>query len=240
MCLQVHALDEALGRFFAALTGAGWTMWSCSPPIMAAPTSPNGCAASIPKRGGLHEKTLSSNTIGRSIAAALGLPENPLVGEGDIHLAPDLDPTAHARVLRMAVDAYRASPFVAAVFTRSELEASPVPSGNPAAWSLKQRARASYDAERSGDLLVLLKRHVVPIPKPSEFTAATHGSAWDDDRRVPILFWRRGMTPRTIDVPADTVDIMPTLAAMLGLPLAPGSVDGTCLAGVAGALCQAR
>ena len=27
----------------------------------------------------------------------------------------------------------------------------------------------------------------------------------------------------------ETVDIMPTLAGLIGLPLAPGSVDGRCL-----------
>ena len=35
----------------------------------------------------------------------------------------------------------------------------------------------------------------------------------------------------TVTAPADTVDIMPTLAALIGLPLARGSVDGHCLEG---------
>ena len=34
------------------------------------------------------------------------------------------------------------------------------------------------------------------------------------------------MAARTVETPADTVDIMPTLAAMIGLPVASGSVDG--------------
>jgi arylsulfatase A-like enzyme len=45
------------------------------------------------------------------------------------------------------------------------------------------------------------------------------------------------MAPLAAERPADTVDIMPTLAAMLGVPLAPGSVDGHCLDGVAGVAC---
>ena len=239
MCLQLHALDEALGRFFDALDRRGLDYVVVLTADHGGTDIPERLRRIDPEARRTSEK-VSNATIGRSIAAALGLRENPLIGEGDIHLAAGLDPTTRARVLQMAVDAYRASPFVAAVFTRSELEAMPVPSGDPAAWTLKQRARASYYAERSGDLLVLLKRDVVPIPKPSAYTAATHGSPWDNDRRVPILFWRRGMTPRTFDVPADTVDIMPTLAAVLGLPVAPGSVDGTCLAAVAGALCKGR
>ena len=35
----------------------------------------------------------------------------------------------------------------------------------------------------------------------------------------------------------ETVDIMPTLAAMIGLPLATGAVDGRCLDGAAGVRC---
>ena len=35
-------------------------------------------------------------------------------------------------------------------------------------------------------------------------------------------------------LPVETVDIMPTLAALIGLPLAPGSVDGRCLDLIAG------
>jgi arylsulfatase A-like enzyme len=48
---------------------------------------------------------------------------------------------------------------------------------------------------------------------------------------VPILFWRPGFSGATAEAPVDTVDIMPTLAALVGLPLDPGSIDGRCLAG---------
>ena len=46
---------------------------------------------------------------------------------------------------------------------------------------------------------------------------ATHGSPWDYDRRVPILFWRAGMEAADRAEAIETVDIMPTLAASLGL-----------------------
>jgi len=99
---------------------------------------------------------------------------------------------------------------------------------------LIQRARASFDPGRSGDLYVMLKPGVTPIADTSRGYVATHGSPWDYDRRVPILFWRRGMTPFEQPLAVETVDIMPTLAALIGLPLAPGSVDGRCLDLVAG------
>ena len=81
---------------------------------------------------------------------------------------------------------------------------------------------------RSGDLLIVLKRHVAPISKPSTGYVAGHGSPWDYDRRVPILFWRPGLQPAKPTAAADTVDILATVARWVDLPLPAGSVDGEC------------
>ena len=140
-----------------------------------------------------------------------------------------LPPAQRARVLAEVLRSYRTHPQVAAAFSSAELSRAPNPSGPPDAWTLIDRARASFDPERSGDLVVMLKPLVTPIADPSRGYVATHGSPWDYDRRVPILFWRRGLTgfeqPRAVE----TVDIMPTLASILGVPVAPGSIDGRCL-----------
>jgi arylsulfatase A-like enzyme len=69
---------------------------------------------------------------------------------------------------------------------------------------------------------------------------ATHGSPWDYDRRVPILFWRRAMPGVNRNDSIETVDIMPTLAAMLGVRIDPKSVDGECLTGIQGVACPSR
>ena len=59
---------------------------------------------------------------------------------------------------------------------------------------LIERARASFDPERSGDLFVRPQAATSRrSPTPTGYVA-THGSPWDYDRRVPILFWRRGMS----------------------------------------------
>jgi arylsulfatase A-like enzyme len=47
---------------------------------------------------------------------------------------------------------------------------------------------------------------------------------------VPILFWRPGSSGTAVEQPAQVVDILPTLAAMIGLNVPPGSIDGHCLA----------
>jgi predicted AlkP superfamily pyrophosphatase or phosphodiesterase len=82
--------------------------------------------------------------------------------------------------------------------------------------------------------LVFLKRDITPIADTTRYIA-THGSPWDYDRRVPILFWRPGLIGATIEHSAETTDIMPTFASMIGVPVEAGSVDGHCLRDVPGA-----
>ncbi len=239
MCIQMHALDEQLGRLFTALDERGID-------YAVVLTADHG-GTDIPERlrlaGNVQAErqpdTLNSKTIGAKIADALHLAENPLIGDGDIYVAPGLDAATRARVIDMTVAAYRAIPEVAAVYTNPQLAAVPVPTGDPTKFTLEQRARASFDPQRSGDIIVQLKQWVVPIAHPGGGYVATHGSPWDNDRRVPILFWRKGMTAASRDDPADTVDIMPTLAAMLGLPVTE-PIDGRCLTGISGVACPAR
>jgi len=51
---------------------------------------------------------------------------------------------------------------------------------------------------------------------------------WNYDRRVPILFWWKGAPSQTRYLPIETVDIAPTLAAVMGLS-PPADVDGRVL-----------
>ena len=70
---------------------------------------------------------------------------------------------------------------------------------------------------------MLLKPRVTPIFDTSRGYVATHGSPWDYDRRVPILFWRKGMTPFEQSLAVETADILPTLAAMIGVTIPAGN-----------------
>ena len=240
MCIQMHELDQQLARLFGALDSRGID-------YAVVLTADHG-GTDIPERLRLagnieaerEPETLDSKTIGDRIAEQLHLSKNPLVGDGDVYVMPVLDAATRARVIDATVAAYRAFPEVAAVYTKAQLGAVAVPSGDPTWFTLEQRARASFDPERSGDVIVQLKRWVTPIAHPDDYYAATHGSPWDNDRRVPVLFWRRGIEPQSREEPVDTVDIMPTLAAMLGLPLGDRQIDGRCLQAVAGSACSAR
>jgi predicted AlkP superfamily pyrophosphatase or phosphodiesterase len=232
MCLQLHSLDRDLGDFFATLDSAGVD-------YLVALTSDHG-GIDIPERHREHAMPgaarvadeLNPGQMGKALGERLGLTGRVLYGNGafgDMYVNRALSTAQQARVLAEGVRSYRAHPQVAAVFTQAELRAAPSPSGRPDEWSLLDRARASFDPERSGDFVVLLKPNVTPIAKPGRGYVATHGSPWDYDRRVPILFWRKGLIPFEQPLPVETVDIMPTLAALIGLPIAPGSIDGRCL-----------
>jgi predicted AlkP superfamily pyrophosphatase or phosphodiesterase len=241
MCLQLLSLDRDLGDFFRLLDGSGLD-------YAVVLTADHG-GQDIPERVRLRgvaaarvDPALAAVAMGKRIAAKLGLGGPVLSGDvaGDIYLDRALKAEDRARALREAVAAYSAHPQVQSVFTADQLRRVALPTSTPDRWTMIERARASFDPERSGDLIVLLREHITPIPRPSRTYAATHGSAWDYDRRVPILFWRPGMTAANRDEAVETVDIMPTLAAMLGLAVDSAAIDGKCLSGIEGLACPLR
>ena len=242
MCLQLHSLDRDLVDFLGLMDRSGID-------YAVVLTADHG-VEDIPERLRLKGVTaatrsrpgLTAATVGKAIGARLGLAGPVLIGEGahgDIYLDLALSPTNRRRALEAELAAYRADPQVEAAFTKQQLARVAVPTSSPDRWSLAERARASFDAQRSGDLLVMLKRNITPIPNPSSGYVATHGSPWDYDRRVPILFWRPGMARNDRSEPIATVDIMPTLAAMLGLSIDATKIDGRCLASAALGACPA-
>jgi arylsulfatase A-like enzyme len=180
------------------------------------------------------DQSLSPKELAKGVSAKTGLivTDTPLIfGEGgDYYVSRALSPANRARAIEALLALVRANPQVAAAFSSAELANTPLPSGNPQDWNLKDRARASWDPVRSGDVVVMLARGITPIPEPMPGAyIATHGSPWDYDRRVPMLFWRKGISRFEQPQPVETVDIAPTLAAILGLAVPDGSFDGRCL-----------
>jgi hypothetical protein len=236
MCLNLYSLDRELGDFLTALDRMGLN-------YAVVLTADHGVEDLAERRGAVRvDPALSAKAVGAAVAQKLGLTGDVLHGgtSGDIYFDPPLTGRQRTAAEAEALRIYRAHPQVEAVFTKAELEREPVPSGSPDQWSLIQRARASFDPQRSGDLVVLLKKGVPLLAEPEKGSVVTHGSPWDYDRRVPILFWRSGMAPSDREDAVDTIDIMPTIAAMIGFPVAPGSIDGHCLTGIDGIACPAH
>lgn len=79
----------------------------------------------------------------------------------------------------------------------------------------------SYFRERSPDVLVQFAEGFLPILGDG----TTHGTPYDDDRHVPWLLRLPHGEGTTIAEPVATVDVAPTLAALLGVPV-PKDRDG--------------
>ena len=232
MCIQMHALDQQLGDFFARLDATGID-------YAVVLTADHG-GHDLPERNRQNawpaaervDAALDPEAMGKAVAEKLGLPQPLLYGDGpfgDMYLSKALTPAQRKAALAELVARYRAHRQVEAVVTGEELANHPISKRSPDVWTLMDKLRASYNAQRSGDFLVVLKPRVTPIPESGLGYVATHGSVWDYDRRVPILFWRKGLTAFEQPNAVMTVDIMPTLAALIDLPVDAAKIDGRCL-----------
>jgi alkaline phosphatase len=231
MCAQLLGVDENVGRILAALDAT-------HEPYFVVLTADHG-GHDLPERIKIHgvpdaarvDAALLPANMSKQLAAEFNLPDPVLLGVspfGDIYLARTVPENFRARVLAAAKAHYLAHPQVAAVFTADELRRMPAPSGPVDEWSLADRFRASFDPDRSGDLMVASKPHVTPIVDVGGYVA-THGSPWNYDRRVPILFYQPGISGFEQALPVETVDILPTLAALIHLPIPAAEIDGHCI-----------
>ena len=235
MCILQNQLDQSLGKLFAHLDAKGIDYMVVLSADHGGLDMPERMDQQAFPRAERADFSLMPEALSKAVATKTGIAvEGPLVfGDapmGDLYVSRKIDAAQRAKAVSALVGILRAHPQVAAAFTGEELAKTPLPSGNPQDWSLKDRARASWHAGRSGDVVLLLDRAVTPIPvaMPGAYVA-THGSAFDYDRRVPILFWRKGLRNFEQPQPVETIDIAPTLAAVLGLKVSDGAFDGRCL-----------
>ncbi|AMU90606.1 alkaline phosphatase [Sphingopyxis macrogoltabida] len=231
MCLQIMGLDRELGDFFARLDATGID-------YAVALTADHG-GHDIPERNRQNgwpaatrvDTAINPDAIAKSVAEKLGLPEPLLYSDGpfgDMYLAKSLTAAQRKAAMAEFIARFRAFPQVEAVVTGEELAARPISKEAPDNWSMLDKLRASYNAQRSGDFIVVLKPRVTPIADTSRYVA-THGSVWDYDRRVPMLFWRKGLAGFEQTNAVMTVDILPTLASLIGLTVDASKIDGRCI-----------
>ncbi|WP_417610746.1 alkaline phosphatase family protein [Parasphingorhabdus sp.] len=234
MCIQMSELDQSLGRFFDILDAEGIDY-----AVML--TADHG-GLDLPERMSLQgvptaqriDPNLNVTEIGKTVARELGLPEDKPVlyadgPFGDYYVSRELSDKQKKMVKDSAMALISAHAQVEAVFDHDDLMKITVPSGSPEEWTLEERARASFHPDRSGDFIVLLKKAVTPIASTMRGYVATHGSPWDYDRRVPILFWRKGLQHFEQPLSVMTVDIAPTLGALIGVDIPADETDGKCL-----------
>lgn len=216
---NMKKLDKALGTFFDFLdehVGEGR--------YLVALTSDHGSPDVLESR---IEKGLPAKRISRTEIDGL-LVELKTIGE------------AHKGDDREIVDkiefAIEAKPYVAEALTQDELmgrqatdyqyidlmRASYSPGISPEfpIWGTSNVSR-QYHPGRYG-IWVIFKEYM-----HFDYAASVHGSPYQYDRSVPILFYgagvRKGQTAQ-----ARTIDVAPTISAIAGIPV-PGSVDGKVL-----------
>jgi hypothetical protein len=82
----------------------------------------------------------------------------------------------------------------------------------------------NFHPKRSGDVFIVFEPNWFINDFDGLVVASTHGSPWNYDTHVPIVFAGNGLTHEATDRRVLTVDIAATLAAYLGIRPPSGSV----------------
>jgi len=85
--------------------------------------------------------------------------------------------------------------------------------------------RNSWDEERGGDFEIQPEPTCLFTTYP---TGTNHGTPYDYDRHVPLVFAGPGIARGRVDEPVGTLDLAPSIAAHLGIP-APEGLEGRAL-----------
>jgi predicted AlkP superfamily pyrophosphatase or phosphodiesterase len=75
----------------------------------------------------------------------------------------------------------------------------------------------NFHRKRSGDIFVVFEPYVFINDFDGLIVASTHGSPWNYDTYVPVLFAGAGLKPQTVSRPVTPYDIASTLSAFVGV-----------------------
>jgi predicted AlkP superfamily pyrophosphatase or phosphodiesterase len=146
--------------------------------------------------------------LARDFSAAGLLLNDKLAAERGLKFA-DVQAAAREELLKL--------PGVAAVFTREQLL------GTDTVTPYLDAMRKSFDPTRAAQLQIVLKPHWIYSYRPG---GSTHGSPYDYDTHVPLMFWGPSYVGQgEVKARAEVADLAPTLAALAGLP-APAQAQG--------------
>ncbi|WP_426051328.1 alkaline phosphatase family protein [Brevundimonas sp. SL161] len=234
MCEQMYRLDAALGVFMDRLS-------QLPGGVVVVLTADHG-GSDFPERmqeRGYDDAVRGDPALLGRINTALrdrfNLTVDPLsyggsglmvVGAGNVELAD----RRRDQIAAAAVALLRAEPNVAGAWTIEDVLASPLPPRNlsPQELTLLQRHRLGAVEGRSPDIVVAQWPNTTTVAGRVGGTLSTHGTPWDYDRGVPIVFWSPNMQGQERFFPIRTIDIAPTLANIVGVE-APTTVEGRCM-----------
>ncbi len=110
--------------------------------------------------------------------------------------------------------------FVADVFTEAEMQ-----SGASGTREYLDQFRNNYFSGRSPEVALRLRKNYF---LDSSDNGTTHGTCYHYDCIVPMIFWGAGTGSQIDSTAIEIVDLAPTLAELLGIPL-PDGLDGRSL-----------
>jgi hypothetical protein len=116
-------------------------------------------------------------------------------------------------VQQTAAEAVRTMPHIARVYTNAEFEKP-----NPNADAIEAAMRRSYYHDRSPDLMILAEEYYTFDP-----AQATHGTPYEYDTHVPIVFFGAGVKPGHYATSVAPNDIAPTVSDIIGVAAPSGS-----------------
>jgi arylsulfatase A-like enzyme len=123
-----------------------------------------------------------------------------------------------AEAERVAQRAVQRVPGVERALTATELQ-------RERAGNSHSRAELSFYPPRSGNIYYELSPYLLP---EAQAQGTTHGSPWEYDSHVPMLWLASGIQPGTYSQAVWVADLAPTLSALLGIP-APSAAQGRVL-----------
>lgn len=146
----------------------------------------------------------------------------------DIYLSPEADTRldGDGRLRITAMNALTRLPAVERVFRAEDLASEKArTSSDP----VKRAAALSFHEGRSGDLIIVPKRHWLLAS-----SVTTHGTHHEYDQRVPVIVFGASVKPGEYGAEASPADLVPTLAAVSGVTISKtdGRVLEEALAGV--------
>ncbi len=114
-----------------------------------------------------------------------------------------------ARAQRIAAQAAMSVPTIRVAFTRTQFLTGRLPHT-----PLARKAANSYNPVRSGDVFMVNEPFAVAT---SRMHGTTHGTPWNYDAQVPLVFWGEAFKAGTYSTPVEPIDLASTLAAALGV-----------------------
>lgn len=231
MCEQMYRLDRALGQFLAQLE----TLPGGVVVVLTADHGGSDFVERLAQQGypRAHRiDTAALAAVNATLKANFNLDASPLQSGSSGLIVADkshrtLAEPLRSQIIEAALPLLRGLPDIVFAESRDRLLADPLPSSEqPELLTLRERMRLSAVAERSPDIVTVRAANVAGRGRVGG-NIAGHGTPWDYDRRVPIIFWTPGAPTQERFLPIRTIDIAPTLAAVIGVQ--PPQVAGKAL-----------